>query len=334
MPSPDAPAFDYGPVIARLRDGELVPFLGAAASFRRGPGAGQPQHQPQGLPDASRLARELLEGITYPGPTTDPLTKVAQYVEEGPADRRYLLGTVGRRFHDALEKDYTTAFNEFLNDVPEELIPPLIITTNYDVLVERALEQRNVKYLAMSQVTRGGQYAGRWLCYSKLDVPLSTKSVVPLRRLEEELKAQQISRRENGSRPVIWVYKIHGTARVKMQAEAGEELLDSIVLTEADYIDFLSRDVLKTMPAQLAALLRRSSLLFLGYSLTDWNFRVLLQRIRQLQLRSEGSSPRHWAFLLNVESVEEQFWRFRGVNVHALPLEDCLQSLRAALRAR
>jgi hypothetical protein len=62
--------FDHGPIIARLRDRSLIPFLGAAASFV---GASSEKR----LPDGARLAQELLEGIRYPGAANDSLTKIA-----------------------------------------------------------------------------------------------------------------------------------------------------------------------------------------------------------------------------------------------------------------
>jgi hypothetical protein len=314
-------AFSHGPIVQRLRDRTLIPFLGAAASF-----VGADKRA--ALPDGDHLAKELLEGIVYPGSATDALTKIAQFLEEGPADRQYLLGKLSRRFDEAVGADYSTAFMEFLAGIPAELIPPLIITTNYDVLVERALEKRGCEYLALSQVRRGNKYAGRWLCYSTLSAPLTDEAILPMHEVEERLKAQQLAGVEDAAKRVVWVFKIHGTARVKV----GADLLDSIVLTESDYIDFLARDILKAIPAQITTILRKCSLLFLGYALADWNFRVLLQRIRMLQQASSSDLPRHWAFLLHPEAVESQFWKLRGVNVYDVSLDTCLTALRDAVR--
>lgn len=52
---------------------------------------------------------------------------------------------------------------------------------------------------------------------------------------------------------------------------------ESLVLTEDDYLDFLvavSRDQ-KLLPHQIKRALAGASLLFIGYRLADWNFRVL-----------------------------------------------------------
>ena len=52
---------------------------------------------------------------------------------------------------------------------------------------------------------------------------------------------------------------------------------ESLVLTEDDYLDFLvavSRDD-GLLPHQIQKALAGASLLFLGYRLADWNFRVI-----------------------------------------------------------
>ena len=55
---------------------------------------------------------------------------------------------------------------------------------------------------------------------------------------------------------------------------------DSYVITEDHYIDYLTRTELANLvPVTLAAKLRKSHFLFLGYGLRDWNMRVILHRI-------------------------------------------------------
>src|SRR5258708_2955176 len=63
------------------------------------------------------------------------------------------------------------------------------------------------------------------------------------------------------------VYHLHGH----------DKLAESLVLTEDDYLDFLSslaRDQL-LIPARIQEALTQSALLFIGYRLADWSFRVL-----------------------------------------------------------
>ena len=82
----------------------------------------------------------------------------------------------------------------------------------------------------------------------------------------------------------------------------------------------------------LAAKLRRSHFLFLGYSLRDWNLRVILHRIwgeqqAELQVLGDPARPR-------APSTRE-FWEQRGVEILDVALEDYVDELaRRARRAR
>jgi len=61
----------------------------------------------------------------------------------------------------------------------------------------------------------------------------------------------------------------------------GHSIAESLVLTEDDYLYFLAnlgRDKLLPIPVQRA--LQRSTCVFIGYRLADWNFRVLFQGLR------------------------------------------------------
>ena len=62
------------------------------------------------------------------------------------------------------------------------------------------------------------------------------------------------------------------------------------MITEDNYIDYLTRtDVSTLMPVTLGAKLRHSHFLFLGYSMRDWNLRVMPHRIWAEQSRSYKS---------------------------------------------
>ncbi len=295
-----------------FKNKSLVPFLGSAASYV-GAKSGSP------LPSASQLATELLGGQSFPGLRSDELAQVAQYIEEIQADRLYLLQQISHRFFNGLHVDYATTFTDFLTSMPECMIPKLIITTNYDVLVERVLEVRNVPYIALSSI-RTGKYAGRWVCYRSVEAPLTPDSI----KLSKDVHELVLESDELGVSGPIVIYKLHGTAKL----ELGEQTLDSIVLTENDSVDFIANDTLRKIPDRLLYRLRRSRLLFLGYSLKDWNLRILLRQIWNLQRQNSEEARRHWAFQKDPEIVEMAFWRQRGVNVYNVSLDICLSELQ------
>src|SRR5262249_36278692 len=126
----------------------------------------------------------------------------------------------------------------------------------------------------------------------------------------------------NLKRPVI--LKIHGAV------DRGDPEGDSYVITEDHYIDYLTRtDISSLMPSALVSKLKKSHFLFLGYSLRDWNLRVILHRIWHEQKLNYTS----WAIQLDPGLIDQKFWDKRDVDVFNVSLEDYIQQLKLRLEA-
>ena len=118
--------------------------------------------------------------------------------------------------------------------------------------------------------------------------------------------------------------------------DRGDSKRDSYVVTENSYIDYLSgRDVGEQIPFALRERMADSHFLFLGYSMRDWNLRVILNRIwgaQQLDLKS-------WTVQREPENdgakeIEEALWRDRGdVQLLYVELKDYVERLDAELSA-
>lgn len=266
----------------------------------------------------------LAKAASYPGSEEDPLSKIAQFFEEVQGDRSMLLQRVVSIFGPGLPGDYSTAATEFFRTIPDDCMPRLIVTTNYDILVERALEARKRPYLAIAHIARNSKYSGRFLCYDALNRRIDD-CIWTRTKLEDHLQDAN----EDTSPPVL-LYKIHGTAQA---ARGPNDLIDSVVLTESDYIEFIEDERLNKIPPAILKTLRESSLLFLGYSLEDWNFRVLIQRLQRIQQQKRAGTVRHWACRLmeKQDEVEKTFWATRGVNLYSRPLQDFLAALLSEL---
>ncbi len=81
---------------------------------------------------------------------------------------------------------------------------------------------------------------------------------------------------------------------------------DSLVLTQDDYFDFLvrvSRDD-KHVPSKIDATTVKTILLFLGFELDDWSFRVLFRRLKSLGGQDLLAENTH--VMVQVSPVEEQ----------------------------
>ena len=124
------------------------------------------------------------------------------------------------------------------------------------------------------------------------------------------------------------VLKLHG-AIDRTNAKS-----DSYVVTEDSYIEYLvGGDVGAQIPFSLLERMEDSHFLFLGYSMRDWNLRVILSRIwgaQQLDLKS-------WAVqrepaTAGAREVEDALWRDRGdVDLLYVPLHEYSGRLERAL---
>jgi hypothetical protein len=121
------------------------------------------------------------------------------------------------------------------------------------------------------------------------------------------------------------ILKVHGN--VDRRPERDRE---SFVISEDDYIDYLAQtDIANLIPVTVAARLRRSHLLFLGYGPQFWNVRVFLHRL----WRGERVGYRSWAVEPRVDLLSRQFWRHIDVDLLDVPLQEYVAELDRRLDA-
>lgn len=117
--------------------------------------------------------------------------------------------------------------------------------------------------------------------------------------------------------------------RVRGRADqTAERLWESFVVTEDDHLDYLRRaDVAAGIPVGLAATLRRSHLLFLGYTARDWCLRLVLGRI----CTEVPLAYRSWAVLAHPGPTEAELWAALGVDLAQAPLAPYVEALARTL---
>ena len=263
------------------------------------------------LPSSSELAEHLARNFEYPPSAPRDLARVSQYVSVVNGS-----GPLYDELHSVLDADYEpTPLHRYFASVPailrEKGYPPrypLIVTTNYDDALERAFRAVDEPFDLVAYVAEGEQ-RGKFLHFS----PGGDVCVIERPNEYRNLSLDQ--------RSVI--LKIHGAV------DRAGALWDSFVITEDDYINYLTRtDISNLLPVTLAAKLRKSHFLFLGYSLRDWNLRVILHRIWGEQKLTYKS----WAVLGKMEPMERDFWRKREVDVFNVPLEEYVTGLNERLK--
>jgi hypothetical protein len=298
-------------VALALADGEVVPFLGAGVNLSGRP-KGQPWKQGEYLPSASELSEYLAKRCGYTLPDVDNLVRVSQYQATMQGG-----GPLYRRLREIFDADYRpTKLHEFLARLPKRLEQTfgkpryqLIVTTNYDDALERAFVAAGQPFDLFTYVAFG-ENIGKFVHTAPGVKP---RVVGTPKRFTDPILEQ---------RPVIM--KIHGAV------DRVDSKRDSYVITEDHYIDYLQRtEISKLVPLSLVPSLQASHFLFLGYSLRDWNLRVILQRIWEEQEHGWSS----WAVQHETTPLDQKFWIKRGVDIQVVDLLVYVRALDDMLRA-
>jgi hypothetical protein len=291
--------------------GNVVPLLGAGANLcGRPPEAVWRAHEQ--LPSGAELARYLADHFDYPPDDPLDLVRVSEYA--------FVLngsGPLYDRLRELFDTDYPIGpLHRFLARVPRAAAETgqagglLVVTTNYDDALERALRDEGEPFDVVSYLA-DGEHRGRFV-----HLPPDGEAEV-IERPNEYRTVDPANR--------TVVLKMHGA----IDRADPDGQWDSYVITEDHYIEYLANtDVSSLMPVTLAAKLRRSHFLFLGYAMRDWNLRVILHRIWGAQKLRYKS----WAVQLNPELIDREFWELRGVDVLDAELGEYVAGLEAEFR--
>ncbi len=262
------PTDEEGEIVRAMLAGRVVPVIG--------------------LDGAGDLAEHLAKAFSVPDDRPVDLTRISQYVAtmqgSGP-----LYDELHTRFEAAVEPSPLHRFLARLPALLRERGAPhqLIVTTNYDLALERAFEEVGEEIDIVSYVATGTHRGRFW--HRPPGEPPRPIEVPNTYATELSLERRTI------------LLKLHGAVDPLPERE-----WESFVITEDDYIDYLGQSELTAVvPVALAARLRRSHFLFLGYDMADWNLRLILNRIW-------GERPvgyRSWAVQSSLSPLAQAFWR-------------------------
>ncbi|MET0591469.1 MAG: SIR2 family protein [Polyangiaceae bacterium] len=305
----------FSAVAKAFADGRVVPFFGAGVNC-----CGRPDGVPwdaaakQSLPTGRELANYLAKQHSYPEPSQD-LLRVSQFIAVTLGS-----GPLYNQLHDLFDNDYPpTPLHQFFALMPKQLRTSarrarglLIVTTNYDDLMERAMRAAGEPFDLVSYVAEGDE-RGRFL-----HTPADGS---PARIIKAPNKYQSLSTDKNSI-----ILKVHGA--VDRVGKTDEERRDSFVITEDDYIDYLGRiSDSNLLPVSLVNKIRHSHILFLGYGLGDWNLRAILHRIWAEQRLKYNS----WAVQKKPDKLEQKFWQGRQVEIMDIDLNAYVAAVQVRL---
>jgi len=288
----------YEIIWAAWKRGEVVPFLGAGASIVNRPlGATFNPRDPKFLPSGWDLSSYLAAASSFPAKEEwekGDLAKVCSYFVDqgGRKDLRYRLRAL-------LNRQYQPGpLHHFIAGVP---CPQVIVVTNYDTLLEQAFLEAGKPYdLVVYQADR-------------LDI---ANSLLWWPHGATEPKEVEAKLLDIDLDHTTVIYKMHGT--VSPQSEKW----DNFVITEEDYVEFLSRMTRSAaVPAIFFRHFQERRFLFLGYSLRDWNLRVVLNSLRRRSTSPENED-KSWSVQLKPSALEEKLWNKKNVNIYNIALDD------------
>ncbi|MCA9712158.1 MAG: SIR2 family protein, partial [Myxococcales bacterium] len=220
-----------------------------------------------------------------------------------PANRKPRLGKLLALVGDHMRQDEGDPHR-----ILAELPASVYVTTNFDPLLERALKAND---RAPQQVVT------RW----------------------RHKKAPQLASEQVIAEPTVrapLVYHVYGAFGAKAD--------DGLVLTEDDHFDFLIGTVAdKLVPPEVESALVDNSLLFLGFRLTDWHFRVLFRLMMSLPGRERLQQYCHVAVQLDPDMqtmadvegakayLSDYFGREANIDIFWGSAEEFLRALRDEL---
>ncbi|WP_066361719.1 SIR2 family NAD-dependent protein deacylase [Herbidospora mongoliensis] len=202
------------------------------------------------LPSGRQLSRKLAEDGQYPFHDKDNLTKVTQFLAMRFGESVHVKEMISEELRVSRTPDFDDPQD------PHGLLAkfplPVYLTTNYDDFIFQSL---------------------KWV---------GKDPSVAMCRWNEGIEGNaEIFQEEAGWNPrpeSPLVYHLHGRL----------DTPSSLVVTEDDYIEFITNlahdraaETPVMLPPVILGALTTRSLLFVGYSLQDWNFRVLFNGLQR-----------------------------------------------------
>jgi len=301
----------YGVIWDELTDGNVIPFLGAGASM-----AGRKEQKwdpdnPTCLPSGWELSKLLAEKASFPEDDPRDLEDLAKVSS-------YYLVAAGR---EALNKQLLRVLNRpFVPGSLHEMLAGalgcrLFVSTNYDLLLEGAFLRAERPFDLIIYARDQKEFANSVLWW-RYDALVQKKDPEPIdpSLLDIDLTKTTV------------IYKMHGSV-VGLSPK-----WDNFVIAEEDYIEFLSR-LQNVVPARLFEYSVNRHLLFLGYSLRDWNLRVVLRNLREKR-EDFGELQPSWAIQRNPSPLERKLWERRNVEIYDVDLEVFVERLKQQTKSK
>jgi hypothetical protein len=269
-----------------------------------------------------------LTGIANTSPSLLEASSYFEYKLKRETLRRFLIDV----FND--KKSTPTVTHELVAEVAgnylganadnDEASDYLIVTSNYDGLMEIALDRAKLPYYVLtvrlneSPVVVDVRFTNSVQSYlgytaERYQRFLQNIRVVPPREFSA------VGRRV---KPLVALFKIHGD----LYPPGASERPDTIVISDDDYVRFFHNDAqIGMLPAFIQELMQKKTLLLLGYRFSDWNVRSFYNTIAEKRIPGKQAD---WAVLMKISRYERGYFETRQINVAETTLAEFAAGVR------
>lgn len=304
---------NWKPLLQDIHDGRCVAFLGAGANI----GGGGVE-----IPTGVKLAKDLVRHMTGLKAADNPedlvklnppldkhkdmlrsgltdLARVSLHLRDQLGAKDFLDEIRGRLIHQTCQP---SPLLKVLASLPFELI----VTTNYDCMMEASLIEAQRPFYTVVQ---------------------------PLHGFDEK-RGRQINEELNNFNSVR-LYKIHGefppqpaAALAAGQNDDDPGEVSPIIITEEDYIRFLTilPVAFRGVPSWIQGKIKNSRFLFLGYGLEDWDFRTLYEAL--IEPLPKFKKPMSYAIQWEPPQFWVDYWIKRTVRIYSMDVRNFAADLR------
>lgn len=280
--------------------------------------------------DDEKLTRLLvaLARLTALGSPSPPLLDASSYFADRKK-RQDFWSDLHTLFRNKSEATATHAFvataaERYLAKNADDVTAEdyLVITTNYDCLLEKTLDARPVPvpyYVMTVPFAEPARIDLRFSASARDYLKMSDAQYT--RMVRNALTDGAVPRvpslfsgLKSRSRPLVVIYKIHGSLHEDATPDK-----DGVVITNEDYVRFLSNA--SFVPAYIPTRLAGLGLLLLGYSFSDWNIRSLYRSVTHYRNAQEPDATMDYAVLMNPSPYETGFFDRNKIDIFDTPLD-------------
>ncbi len=278
-----AAGLDFDSASAAVSSGQCIPFLGQGI-YRNG------------LSMFSLI--EALGNTEFKEPCEPCLATVAEYRERFLHSRPGFLS----RLEEIITEQGRQVAPPAVHDLLLKIKPRLIVSATEDLMLEKRLAAEGKPVLILSHVIRSadGSHDGKVIVFRGPD------DDKPEYHAADDIDL-------SGAKDSYIIYKPMGSPFLHHHLDPDLEI-DTVVMTEADYLIFLGRleNQSTRVPTAFSLFFRRYPIVFLGFPLDVWHYRLLGQVFQSIGVAR--SSSNNVAVRIPASHMEELAWRRLGLD--------------------